>query len=261
LHTLSLGKHNPRLVTLRKAIHKGELTNDGLLPIEGPKLLEEASRSGIEVLDVFIRRGVGGTFIPVNSRIYELDPATFQSIQTTEESQGIIALVRPRVFAFHDLVSGGPPLIVVLGRVQDPGNVGTILRIAESFGATGCVALAGTAGVTNSKVVRASAGSVFRIPHIWHLDLPTLQDELKKAGIPLVGMSPSAKSTVDQWDWRNPVAILIGNEGGGLSREEIGACEGMLRIPHHPSVDSLNSAIATAVILYEASKHHERIII
>jgi TrmH family RNA methyltransferase len=261
LQILSLGKHNPRLVMLRRAVRKGDLTEDGLLPIEGPKLLEEATRSGIEILDVFIRRGVGGSFIPGKSRVYELDPATFHTIQSTEESQGVIALVRPRVFEFQDLLTGNHPLIVVLGRLQDPGNVGTILRIAESFAASGCVALRGTAGVNNSKVVRASAGSVFRVPHLWNLDFRRLQDELKKARIPLVGTSPSARQTIDRWDWRQAAAILIGNEGTGLLKDEMAACEAMLRIPQNPSVDSLNSAIATAVILYEASKHHERITI
>src|ERR1019366_9243318 len=102
----------------------------------------------------------------------------------------------------------------------DPGNVGTILRIAESFYATGCVALTGTASVYNPKVIRASAGSVFRLPHVWNLELDELADKLRAAGIQLVGMSPKAADGIDSWDWRHPTSIFVGNEGSGLSDAE-----------------------------------------
>jgi TrmH family RNA methyltransferase len=254
LHTLSLGKHNPRLGAIRKAIQNASLTADGLLPIEGPKLIHEAEQSGIDILDVFVRRGVGADRVPKNARIYELDAASFKSIQSTEASQGVIALVRPKSFELAGILKAKNPRIVILGRMQDPGNVGTILRIAESFNATACLALAGTASVHNPKVVRASAGSVFRLPHVWNLELQATQQDLKANGIKLVGTSPSAKTTIDAWDWRQPVAVFIGNEGGGLSDQEVAACDAVLRIPQNPEVESLNSAIATAVILYEASK-------
>jgi RNA methyltransferase, TrmH family len=254
LHILPLGKHNPRLAAVRKAVQTGDLTPDGLLPIEGAKLLQEAIKSGIEVLDIFVRRGVGVDSAPEDTPIYELDAATFKSIQDTETSQGIIALVRPRTFTLSAILKAKKPRIVVLGRVQDPGNVGTIVRIAESFNATGCLAVSGTASIHNPKVVRASAGSLFRLPHVWNLETASLLRELKSAGIQFVGTSPVAKTTIDKWDWRKPVAIFVGNEGGGLSEEELESCDAVLRIPQNPQVESLNSAIAAAVILYEASK-------
>jgi TrmH family RNA methyltransferase len=192
------------------------------------------------------------------AKIYELDAAVFKTIQTTETSPGVIALVRPPKFSLDQILSVTNPLIVVLARLQDPGNVGTIVRLSESFSATGCIALSGTAGVYNSKTVRASAGSVFRLPHVWQLELNEVCDALKKSGIPLVGTSPAAQQSIAEWNWQNPTALMIGNEGAGLSMEELQLCDTVLRIPHNPSVDSLNSAIATAVILYEASKH-ERI--
>jgi RNA methyltransferase, TrmH family len=258
LQTLSPGKHNPRLIAIRKAVRAAELTPEGLLPIEGPKLLEEAVRSGIEVTDVFLRRGVGTIGIPETAAVFELDAVTFKSLQNTETSQGIIALVRPPSFPMDRILSVANPLIVVLGRLQDPGNVGTILRVAESFFATGCLALTGTAGMYNPKTVRASAGSIFRLPHVWNLELAGVTQHLKRAGIDLVGTSPSAELTIGDWDWRRPVAVLIGNEGSGLSGEERDACDAVLRIPQKTTVESLNSAMAAAVILYEASKH-ERI--
>jgi TrmH family RNA methyltransferase len=262
LEILSLGKHNPRAVAVRKAIQHAELTPDGLLPIEGPKLVQEALRSGIELTDIFVQRGkqdtVQALHLKPNTAVFELEADVFKSIQSTETSQGMIALVKPPRFSLAQLLSVANPLIIVLGRLQDPGNVGTILRIAESFFATGCVALTGTASIYNSKTVRASAGSLFRLPYVWNADLKDVSRSLQQAAIPLVGTSPGAEHRIDQWGWRKPVALMIGNEGSGLSEEELHCCDAVLRIPHNPAVESLNSAIATAVILYEALKH-ERI--
>lgn len=258
MHNLPLGKHNPRIVAVRKAIRSDALTPDGLLAVEGPKLLDEAVRSNLEVLDVFVRRGVGLAAVPAGARVFELDAATFKTIQSTESSQGIVALVRPSTFSLRDILSVTNPRIVVLGRLQDPGNVGTILRVAESFNATGCVALPGTAAVYNAKSVRASAGSAFRLPHVWNVELNMLNTELKAAGIALAGTSPAAGESIEAWNWKRPTAILVGNEGAGSSDEEFRQCDVILRVPQNRNVESLNSAIAVAVILYEASKH-ERI--
>jgi len=257
LQTLSLGKHNPKLVELRKAIRAADLTPEGLLPIEGPRLFDEAVRSGIGIMDVFLRRGVG-IDAPAKTPVYELDEATFKSIQSTETSQGVIALVRPRTFSLDEILKAANPRIVVLVRLQDPGNVGTILRIAESFRATACIAVTGTVNIYNTKTVRASAGSVFRLPHVWNLDLDDVITRLKALKLFVVGTSPAADSTIDAWDWRKPCAILVGNEGRGLTSDEAKKCDALLRIPQNAAVDSLNSAIATAIILYEASRH-ERI--
>ena len=250
---MQIGKHSRKLVRLRKALRQGTLTPDGLLPIEGPILLEEALRSRIDVAEVFVRIG---TELPsvVSNQIHEVPPEIFKTIQGTEHSQGVIAMVRPPQFNLVELLSASPALVVVLGRLQDPGNVGTILRISEGFEATGCVAIQGTVSFYNSKVVRASAGSLFRLPHAGGIDAREFAGLLKAKNIRLVGTSPVSESSIERWDWRAPTAVLIGNEGSGLNAEELGYCDTVLRIPHSPAVESLNSAIATAVILYEASK-------
>jgi TrmH family RNA methyltransferase len=250
---MPLGKHSRKLVELRKALPQGTLTADGLLPIEGPILLEEAHRSGVEVVDVFIR---GGRTLPpiVSGQLHELTPEVFKSIQTTEHSQGVIATVRPRRFTIAELLQPEPALVVVPCRIQDPGNAGTIVRIAEAFGATGCAALRGTVSFYNSKAVRATAGSLFRLPHIGGIDLEKLVDTLKGAGVGIVGTAPGSKQDIENWNWHNPTAVFIGNEGSGLNTRELSYCDAVLRIPHNPNVESLNSAIASAVILYQASQ-------
>ena len=250
---MEIGKHSRKLVELRKAIRQGTLTSDGLLPIEGPTLLEEAQRSEIEIVDVF--RRAGAAMPPVEpDAIFDLSAEVFQTIQDTEHSQGIIGTVRPRQYTLGDVFSTSPELIIVLGRLQDPGNVGTILRIGESFGATGCIALRGTVSFYNGKVVRASTGSIFRFAHAGPESLEEAVRSVRSRRIALVGTSPSAATTIDEWEWQNPTAILVGNEGQGLTAEELAQCDTVLRIPHERTVESLNSAIATAVILYEASR-------
>jgi TrmH family RNA methyltransferase len=250
---MEIGKHNRKLVEVRRAFQQGTVTSDGLLPIEGPILIEEASRSGIEIVDLFIRSGARIPEIEATGA-HELTADLFKSVQDTEHSQGLIATVRPRVFQLADVFEPAPALVVTLARLQDPGNVGTILRVAESFGATGCIGLTGTASLHNSKVVRASAGSVFRLPHVSEVALNAIVPELRKRKVAIVGTSPTAERTIEEWDWKKPVAILVGNEGSGLSKDEIGYCNTVLRIPHQATVESLNSAIAAAVVLYEAFK-------
>lgn len=255
--TMEIGKHSRKLVEIRKAMQHEALTADGLLPIEGPILLEEAQRSGIHIMDVFLRAGT--ELPPVQpGAVFELSRDVFKTIQGTEHSQGIIATVRPGQYTLDNVLSVSPELVIILGRVQDPGNVGTILRIGESFGATGCIALPGTAGFHNGKVVRASAGSIFRLPHTGPKDVNETLAALRRRNIPLIGSSPRASVAIDAWNWRQPAAILVGNEGQGLSSEELARCDTVLQIPQKMTVESLNSAIAAAVILYEASKQRRQ---
>jgi len=252
LDTISIGKHNPRLADIRKAIDRGELTADGLLPIEGPKLIQEAIASQIAIEALFLRQGAQFTATPRTTAVYVVEPSVFKAIQSTEHSQGVIALVRPRQWKLSEVIARAPAPITVLAGLQDPGNVGTILRVAEAFAAAGCLGLTGTASVRNPKVVRASAGSAFRVPHVWDLQWADLLDKVKPAGIRLVGTSPHATESIADWDWSLPTAILIGNEGAGLTTEQSSACAAVLRIPQHSPVESLNSAIAASVILYES---------
>lgn len=252
MDTLSIGKHNPRLADIRRAVQRGTLTRDGLLPVEGPKLVREAHASGISVATLLLREGVSAGELPQAAVTYMLEPGAFKGIQSTEHSQGVIALVRPRTWTLDEVLAHSPAPIAVLAGLQDPGNVGTILRVAESFGAAGCLALGGTVALHNSKVVRASAGSVFRLPCVWDLELNDVIEALTVRKIPLIGTSPHAAQSITSWDWTRPAAVLIGNEGAGLNSVQAAACTEVLRIPQQPEMESLNSAIAAAVVLYEA---------
>ena len=255
MDTLTLGKHNPRLADIRRAINGDTLTDDGLLPVEGPKLIREAEDSGLKIAALFVRSDIPPETFSTKSPTYILDQPAFRKIQTTESSQGLIALVQLTPSALADVVSNaasGP--IVVLAGLQDPGNAGTIIRVAESFGASGCIGLSGTVGLYNSKVVRASAGSVFRMPCVWDVSLESISESLRGAGVSLIGTSPHVAQTIGEWDWRSKTALLIGNEGRGLNERELQYCDTVLKIPLCAPVESLNSAIAASVTLYESFK-------
>lgn len=255
MDTLTLGKHNPRLADIRRAINGETLTDDGLLPVEGPKLIREAQDSGLKIAALFVRSDVSTENFRTKSPTFILDQPAFRKIQTTESSQGLIALVQVTPASLSGIVSNaakGP--VVVLASLQDPGNAGTIIRVAESFGASGCIGLTGTVGLYNAKVVRASAGSVFRLPCLWDVTLEDLVSTLRGAGISMIGTSPHGSETIDEWNWRSKTAILIGNEGRGLGEENLHHCDKVLKIPLHAPVESLNSAIAASVILYESFK-------
>lgn len=235
--------HNPLLKQIRGAIQKGTTTDDGALVAEGFHLLEEAITSGVEIEAIVgTAQGLAGIG-DLAGRIIELPDAVFRDLSGMETPQGILTLVRPPVWDAQ-LMSTDTPLLVVLDSIQDPGNAGTILRSAEAFGANAVIALRGTVDFANPKLIRASAGSIFR--------LPTFRLELKDIGVPIYGASGSGDTLVHDVNWRPAAAIAIGSEGRGLSEAVRKACQSVC-IPTI-GVESLNAATAATVFLYEAAR-------
>jgi TrmH family RNA methyltransferase len=260
MRAVTIGKHNPRLAEVRQALRRGGLTPDGMLAVEGPHLVEEAVRSGLEITGLFLsdRESATGRWAGVGAPEYVVSAPVFRSITGTRESRGVLALVRPPRFGWDEVLgeAGSSTLLIVLCRLQDPGNAGTILRLAEAFEARGCLATPGTASRFNPKFVRASAGALFRIPQIWEVDPDAFAARARAAGLRVLGSGADGDTDVDRWDWSVGSALLVGNEGEGLDRAERSVCDRILRIPHSSSVESLNAAGASAVCLYEA--HRQR---
>ena len=144
------------------------------------------------------------------------------------------------------------PLLAIAG-VQDPGNLGTILRSAEAFGAGGVLLGEGTAGAFNSKVIRASAGSVFRLP-IAKTKLTEALPQMRAQGLRLVATSSHKSKPLGDADLSGSLAIFIGSEGAGLPRELLARMDEVVAIPHSPNVESLNAGVAASIVLYEVAK-------
>lgn len=258
------GRHNPRLKELRQAFRRGELTAEGECAIEGAKLVEEALRSGQRLSSVFFAasaRPLAEKLLPqINARVETLilPDSLFNSIVPSDAPQGVAALVKLRPVSSAQLLerSGMGPLVVAAG-LQDPGNLGTILRSAEAFGAAGVFLTEGTVSLYNAKVLRGSAGSIFRLP-VMRIASAELIGLLRERGIRLVATSSHKGTPLPEADWTLPLAIFIGNEGAGLPRDLIRQMGETVVIPQAAPVESLNAGVAASIVLYEAAKASQK---
>jgi TrmH family RNA methyltransferase len=259
------GKHNALVKELRGAFAHGELTPDGYCAVEGMRILEEAIRSGLKFKAVFFRASAENRaerLLPQLAAHVEtllLPDKLFASAVPSETPQGVAALVRCKPFKLEDVLakSQAGPLLVIAG-VQDPGNLGTILRSAEAFGAGGVLLGEGTVSPFNSKVIRASAGSVFRLP-IVQTKLSGNLDQMRELGLRLIATSSHKGTPLDQAKLTGPLAVFIGSEGAGLPRELLAEMAETVAIPHSPTVESLNAGVAASIVLYEIARqvaHH-----
>jgi TrmH family RNA methyltransferase len=261
------GRHNPLVKQLRLAFSRAELTETGDCAIEGLRILEEAIRSGLRFSAVFFRdssQDRAERLLPQIGAQVEtllLPDKLFDSLVPSESPQGVAALVRLKNFSLEDVTERlqlGP--IIVLAGLQDPGNLGTILRSSEAFGSAGIVLGEGTVSPFNSKVVRASAGSVFRLPIIHRhgksttAKLEEISEKLRTQDVRLLATSSHKGTPLDQADLKSPAAIFFGNEGSGLPRDMMAQMDESIAIPHAPQVESLNAAIAASIVLYEAAR-------
>ncbi len=249
---------NPLLKDVRKAIVRGTLTDSGCAVAESFHLLEEALRSDCPVEAVLAAESVQ-TAVERHVRRLKRVRVTvvgddlFARLSSTESSQGVIALVRPPAWQLEQLYRGRS-LVVVLDGLQDPGNAGAILRAAEAFGATGAAFLKGTVSPYNPKAMRASAGSVFRLPLVAGLDPDLARAAFEQQRLDIYATLPGARRNLADADLTRKCAIIVGSEGRGVSeRLRSGALD--LHIPT-TGVESLNAAVAAGVILYEA--HRQR---
>jgi RNA methyltransferase, TrmH family len=232
-------------------------SENGRVGIEGEHLLLEARRSAVEVATVFFRSGNEALLdrLGLDARVdvVELPAEIFASAVTTESPQGIAALVVPKVFSLDDALSGESPLIVIAAGLQDPGNLGTLIRSAEAFGASGVITLPGTVSQWNAKAMRASSGSVFRLPVVAAGEEDVLS-RLRSLGIRTFATVAERGVFAAEAQLTGSVALLIGNEGRGLSSDLLERADARITIPCPGPVESLNAAIAGSVLLYEASR-------
>jgi TrmH family RNA methyltransferase len=255
--------------------------NPSLIALEGYHLLAEALRTGLAPAAIFLRggqesqtlrtledalgahcakhpakpaRASSPIAVPAEAELLVLPPTLFQNIVETETPQPIAALLAAPLAEPESIVSGPSPLVLVLASIQDPGNVGALLRSAEAFGATGALLLSGTATPWSSKALRASAGSALRVPMRAVGNAEAAATLLRAHAIPSYAAVPADGTAVDQIPLHRPAALWIGNEGAGLGPAELAACDARVTLPMPGRTESLNAAIAGSLLLYEASR-------
>lgn len=247
--------HNPLLKSVKRAASQGSPTEEGLLVAEGPHLLEEALRGFWRIETIFCSPDAverhSALVRQSRADVVELPLETLAAIAPTQATQGILSLLRPRAWSWHDLLSA-PALLVILDRIQDPGNAGTIVRSAEAFGATGIAFLKGCVRVSNTKFLRAAAGSIFRLPFLEGLEPEELIERVRGNGLGLYSLSPGASTALADVSFVGPFALVVGAEGSGLSDRMVAAST-TVSIPTQ-RVESLNAAVASSLALFEAYK-------
>jgi len=254
------GRHNALVKELRKAFARGEPTSDGYCAVEGTRILEEAIRSGLRFRAVFFSQSAENKAERLLPQIGEhvetllLPDKLFATAVPSESPQGVAALVRWKEFSLDDVLAKAKsrPLLAIAG-VQDPGNLGTILRSADAFDAAGVVLGEGTVSPFNPKVVRASAGSVFRLP-LARTKLNHAVARFREDGLRLIGTSSHKGVPLNQAKLDGPLVIFIGSEGAGLPRDLVSQMDELVVIPHSPRVESVNAGVAASIVLYEAAR-------
>jgi TrmH family RNA methyltransferase len=262
------GRHNALVKELRQAFARAERTEDGSCAIEGVRIVEEAIRSGLRFRAVFFKesaQNLAERLLPqigANVDTLLLPDTLFDDSVPTETPQGVAALARLKEFSLEDVLERlqvGP--VIVLAGLQDPGNLGTILRSAEAFGSAGVVLGEGTVSPLNSKVIRASAGSLFRLPVIVGKNAGGLEEisaKLRGQSVRLIATSSHKGTPIDQVNLTGPVAVFIGSEGSGLPRMLISQVDELIAIPHTQQVESLNAGVAGSIVLYETARQRRR---
>ncbi len=246
--------------------------------VEGPRMVAETPRELVQ--KVYLsesfwrekfsedRAGVGmepnsGGIKDIDWRLwlenceYEIvSDSVFSAISDTKTPQGILCLVRMPEYVLADLLKSDCPHLLLLESIQDPGNLGTMLRTGEGAGVDGIIMNRSTVDLFNPKVIRATMGSLYRVPFVLVDDLAETAGTLKRHGIALYAAHLKGTETYDTPDYTKGTAFLIGNEGNGLSDETAALADAYIRIPMEGKVESLNAAIAATLLMYEV--HRQR---
>jgi RNA methyltransferase, TrmH family len=253
---------NSLLKQLRRAFHEGQLTDDGYCAIESVRIVEEAIRSGLKFKAVAFGASaqlLANRLLPqLGSHVETLvvPDDVFAGAVATENPQGVAALVKLRESSLEAMIETPCPLLLIIAGVQDPGNLGTILRSAEAFGAAGALLTQGTVSPFNAKAVRASAGSLFRL-NLVRAEVDAVLPKLRDHGLRLVATSSHKGTDLGEARLEGPLALFVGNEGAGLPKQVLGQMDETIVVPHSPRVESLNAAVAASIVLYEISRQRE----
>ncbi len=255
-------RSNPLFKRLRALKERGVGPEGGLCLLEGPKLVEEAVAAGATISEAAVGpkaedRPAGATVVAeLRARgvpVHRLDERLLGALSDAKTSQGLLALAhRPPVR--EDRLFEGTPLILVAVGIQNPGNLGGLLRTAEAAGATGACLLEGCADPFSWKALRGSMGSAFRLPLVGGAHAGPALDRFEERGVRVLATGAGGETRYDEADLTAPVALLFGSEGSGLDEEVAGRAAARLHIPLASPVESLNVGVAAGLVLFEAAR-------
>jgi TrmH family RNA methyltransferase len=249
---------NPLLKQIRGLHERRAREKSRLFLVEGAKPVAEAFEKRLRIKDVVVSNAYLSAHPDVVhgadlKAISVVDDKLFKEISTTTTPAGVLAVAEMPQYVFADLFqSNRTPLIVVAHAIQDPGNLGTIIRAALAASVTGIVLTKGTVDPFNPKVVRGAMGALFALPIVCDVDYPEAAAQLKERGLRVFACQPGAERNYFQVDWRQPAAIALGNEGQGFSPADLQQADELISIPMNPQSESLNVAVSAAIVLFSA---------
>ena len=252
---------NPKVKELvqlqKKAKHRNQA---GVFIAEGSRMVLETPVGRIKQLYVsesYFEKG--GQKLDEEGYDFEiLSDSVFSYVSDTKTPQGILAIVKRKEYSLEDIVNVENPDLIVLDNLQDPGNLGTIFRTAEAAGVTGIVLSKDCVDIYNPKVIRSTMGAIYRMPFVYVEDLLDALSILKEKGIKTYAAHLKGKNSYDKENYKTACAFLIGNEGNGLREEVSNMADTWIRIPMEGQAESLNAAIAAAVLMFEASRQRRQ---
>lgn len=273
---------NAQIKELAKLQKKSRLRDERrIFLVEGPRMVEEIPKERIERLYISesFERKNPAYIRELGMPAEVLSDTVFSYVSDTKNPQGILAVVKRLEYTMEDVLGKSAskceeksgekeknpenhqirvPHVIVLDNLQDPGNLGTIFRTAEAAGATGILLSSDSVDVYNPKVIRSTMGAVFRMPFFYVKDLPAAVKSLSSQGIRTYAAHLNGKNAYDEEDYTKGCAFLIGNEGNGL-RDEVSECaDCLIRIPMCGKAESLNAAVAAAVLMFEAGRQRRK---
>ena len=252
---------NPQVKELLQLQKKSKVRNEkGVFIVEGVKMFQEAPRDRIEkvYLSESFEQKKGKEMNLSGLLVEVLSDKVFSHVSDTKTPQGILCVVKQKKTGLKEMLEQTTPFLMVLDNLQDPGNLGTIIRTAEGAGVTGVIMSRETVDVYNPKTIRSTMGSVYRMPFLYVEDILELLKELQGKGIRTYAAHLDGKNNYDEENYRESCAFLIGNEGNGLRDEVADNADIWIKIPMYGQVESLNAAIASSILMYEVSRQRRK---
>ena len=250
---------NEQVKTVIELKKKAKARNEAkLFVVEGVRMISELPKERTEKLYVsesFLKNPDNASFLDAHPGYETVTDSVFAAMSDTQTPQGVLALIRQYEYGIDDILKAeGAAHLMILENLQDPGNLGTILRAGEGAGITGLIMSRDTVDIYNPKVIRSTMGSVFRVPFFYTDDLFATVEELKAKGIRLFAAHLGGKNNYEAEDYTGNIGFLIGNEGNGLTDELSNMADTWVKIPMAGQVESLNAAIAASILMFETAR-------
>lgn len=252
---------NQQMKNISLLMKKAKARNEqGLFVVEGRKMFSEVPKEwlhSVYVSESFLQQDENAGLL--YDTVYEVvADAVFKHISDTQTPQGILCLVHLPQYRLEQLQQGEKTSLLILESIQDPGNLGTMLRTGEGAGITGVIMNQTTVDLFHPKTIRSTMGSIYRMPYYISSNLQDTVALLKKQGIKVYAAHLKGSVAYDQPDYTKGSAFLIGNEGNGLSKELAASADLYIKIPMEGQVESLNAAVSASLLMYEANRQRRR---